>query len=145
MNINRNLLNTIIIVVVLIFILGGLAVFAIMMGNASRIKQDLTDGNISGRVDKKNNINIRGKVKNITVRNSNEVNILVEGQIEIDTQYDKASININKDTKIIDNLTNKAIKISDIKVNDKVEVEFTGMVAESYPVQAVAKSLNILK
>ncbi|MNP45997.1 hypothetical protein D3C76_1399650 [compost metagenome] len=89
------------------------------------------------------NINLRGIVKNITLT-SKGANIFVEGSIESDTQYDKASLTINSDTEIIRNSSNTKSNISDIKQGDKVEVYFIGPVAESYPVQAVAGIIKIL-
>lgn len=97
-----------------------------------------------GKNDQKEKVGIRGYVKEIVIYNGG-VNILVEGNIEKDTEFDKASAAINKDTAIRKDNVNGKLEASDIKKGDKVEVIFTGALAESYPVQGVAKSIRILK
>ncbi|MDV3428585.1 MAG: YobA family protein [Bacillota bacterium] len=89
-------------------------------------------------------IGIRGYVTEIAVSSSG-ANILVEGKIEEDTEFDKASVSINSDTVIKKDGIKGKLKISDIEKGDKVEVVFTGAVAESYPVQGTAKSIRIIK
>jgi beta-N-acetylhexosaminidase len=97
-----------------------------------------------GKNEKNDKVGIRGDVKEIVISDTG-ANILVEGKIEEDTAFDKASVSINSDTVIEkDNIKGK-LDSSDIKKGDKVEVIFTGAVAESYPVQGVAKSIRILK
>jgi beta-N-acetylhexosaminidase len=93
------------------------------------------------KIDK---VDIRGIVQDITMY-GNTTSILVEGMIEDDTTYDKASIKIDSNTVITKGLIGKEIYTSKIKIGDKVEVKFTGLVAESYPVQAVAKSINVIE
>jgi hypothetical protein len=93
--------------------------------------------------DISNNIGIRGIVTEIA-SNNEEGRILVEGKIEEDTMYDKASIHITKDTIIQKDSLSKSFKLSDIQVGDKVEVVFKGPVAESYPVQASADIVRII-
>jgi len=87
---------------------------------------------------------IRGYVTEIIISESG-ANILVEGKIEEDTEFDKASVSINSDTVIKKDGIKGKLNVSDIKRGDKVEVVFTGAVAESYPVQGTAKSIRILK
>ncbi|MDD2376811.1 MAG: DUF3221 domain-containing protein [Clostridia bacterium] len=89
-------------------------------------------------------IDIRGTVKNISIF-GDTATILVEGQKEADTYYDKASIRIDKKTLITKVPLNRIIDISEITVGDKVEVTFIGPVAESYPVQAVAELVNLIE
>lgn len=93
---------------------------------------------------KENNIKvaIRGLV---TEKNQkNEIgHILVEGDIEEDIEFDKANVSINKKTKIINENSDEKLKLSDIKVGDKVEVIITGEVRESYPVQVDAKIIRV--
>ena len=90
-----------------------------------------------------NRIDIRGTVTNISVF-GNTTTILVEGQKEDDTYYDKASIRTDVKTLITKDLPSKKINVGEIKIGDKIEVTFTGPVAESYPVQAVAQLINII-
>jgi len=92
----------------------------------------------------KDKASIRGYVTEIIISDTT-ANILVEGKIEEDTQFDKASVSINSDTVIKKDGVNGKLGVSDIKKGDKVEVVFTGAVAESYPVQGTAKSIRILK
>lgn len=91
---------------------------------------------------KNDKIAIRGII--ILIHEENEKgNILVEGNIEEDTEFDKASIYITKRTKIIKEEANERLKLSDIKAGDKVEVIITGPIRESYPVQVDAKIIRI--
>ncbi|WP_291651188.1 DUF3221 domain-containing protein [Clostridium sp.] len=89
-----------------------------------------------------NKVAIRGLV---TEKNQEDKRgqILVEGKIEEDTEFDKASVSINTKTKIINQKSDEKLKLSDIKVGDKVEVIITGPVRESYPVQVDAKIIRI--
>ncbi|MGE5495641.1 MAG: DUF3221 domain-containing protein [Burkholderiales bacterium] len=89
-------------------------------------------------------IGIRGEVTNIAT-GENTV-ILVEGEVAEDTMYDKASVAIKPDTRIISMKDGKETEASpeDIKLFDTVEVVFAGPVAESYPVQGTAKLVRIL-
>jgi hypothetical protein len=93
--------------------------------------------------DKTNHIDIRGIVTQITI-DSEEGSILVEGKVEDDTEYDKASIRVTRDTIIQNDSLSKSYKLSDIQIADKVEVAFKGPVAESYPVQASADIIRII-
>ena len=86
---------------------------------------------------------IRGLITEINSGNGN-VSILVEGNIEEDTQYDKALARITDDTMIQKDDMSRLFEVTDLKVGDRVEVYFTGPVAESYPVQAVASIVRIL-
>ena len=73
--------------------------------------------------------------------------ILVEGNIEGDTQFDKASIAITSETQIFEQVEQerRPATFEALQVGQKVEAWFTGPVAESYPVQAVASDIVILK
>jgi hypothetical protein len=88
-------------------------------------------------------VGIRGIIKNISI-NKDGANILVEGKIETDTVFDKASVNINADTMIQKDNLNRLFEVSDLKLGDKVEVFFKGPVAESYPVQGTANIVRII-
>ncbi len=88
---------------------------------------------------------IRGEVREITTGKGNTV-ILVEGEVSDDTQYDKASVRVDADSKVVRIQDGKetAAEALDIKLFDVVEVVFEGPVAESYPVQGKAKLVRIL-
>ena len=91
-------------------------------------------------------LGIRGEVKEI-VLGKDGITFLVEGKLENDTSYDKASVTANRDTIVtIDGVkTLVALDFTEIKVGDIVEVDFGDYsVAESYPVQAKAKSVKIM-
>ncbi len=98
-----------------------------------------------------NKVHIRGEITSVTPFDDKAKPILgsirVEGAKEKDTDYDKASVRITKDTKIeiVTGKESKPGKFEDLQKGVKVECVFTGPVAESYPVQATAKSVSILK
>ena len=71
----------------------------------------------------------------------------IEGAQEADTRYDKASIRITDKTKffLVNDGKRTPTSFADLKPGQKVEVNFTGPVAESYPVQATAGEVMILK
>ena len=71
-----------------------------------------------------------------------QVTILVEGDITPDTSYDKASIRIDDATKVFAD-QDEASK-EDLTLGMTVKVKFEGPVAESYPVQAYAKTLTMV-
>ena len=95
------------------------------------------------KITEETQIGIRGIVKDIKINNE-EGTILVEGKVEDDTAYDKASVRISKDTVILKGSSDKKLKISDIKLGDKVEVVFEGPVAESYPIQVGSSIVRII-
>jgi hypothetical protein len=88
-------------------------------------------------------LGIRGYITKINSENGN-VSILVEGQIEKDTQFDKALARITKDTMIQKDDLSRLFEARDLKVGDKVEVYFTGAIAESYPIQGTASIVRII-
>ena len=73
--------------------------------------------------------------------------ILVEGNIENDTQFDKASIAITSETQIFEQVEQERhpATFEALQLGQRIEAWFTGPVAESYPVQAVASDIVILK
>ena len=73
--------------------------------------------------------------------------ILIEGNIEKDTEFDKASVTITKETRVFESKSGKLIKASfdSLKPNQRVQALFTGPVMESYPVQVKAKEVVILE
>jgi hypothetical protein len=86
---------------------------------------------------------IRGYITKIDSENGN-ASILVEGNIEEDTQFDKALARIDKNTMIQKDNLSRLFEVSDLNVGDKVEVYFTGAIAESYPVQGTAAIVRII-
>ena len=88
-------------------------------------------------------IGIRGIIKDINI-GKDGASILVEGKIEADTVYDKASVHINTDTMIQKDNLSRLFELSDLKLGDKVEVFFKGPVAESYPIQGTADIVRII-
>lgn len=91
-------------------------------------------------------IDIRGEITAISKSTDNKiVSILVEGEQEEDTSYDKASISIDKNTIIYLDTGKDKISVEELKEGIKVEVIFTGPVRESYPVQADAKTIRIIE
>jgi hypothetical protein len=88
-------------------------------------------------------IGIRGKVTSI-VNGKDGITILVEGKVENDTIYDKASVTIPKGTIITVNKLSTLLDISDIIVGQTAEIVFDGAVAESYPVQGKALTVHLV-
>lgn len=62
-----------------------------------------------------------------------------------DVRYDIADVIVNKNTIIKNSGLEENLKISDIKENQEIEVKFDGPETRSYPVQANALSINIIK
>lgn len=118
----------IILIILAIVILSAIAVYRNFMHTPDEFRTD-----------------IRGTITNIVVNNAEEGIIFVEGQIEYDTSYDRASIRINKDTTITKGNTNTKINITQLKIGDRVEVKFKGEVALSYPVQATSDYISVLE
>ncbi|AEY66968.1 DUF3221 domain-containing protein [Clostridium sp. BNL1100] len=82
-------------------------------------------------------IGIRGLItKVLTDDNKKVTGILVEGKVESDTIHDKATVSIDKSTKI---------SARELKEGMKVEVVFEGPVMESYPVQGKAKTIKVIE
>lgn len=90
-------------------------------------------------------IHIRGTVKNL-VLGKDGVTFLVEGSLDKDTLYDKASVTATRNTNVTIKGVNTlvALDFTEIKEGQLVEITFTGAVAESYPVQAQASVITII-
>lgn len=89
-------------------------------------------------------VGIRGEITEIFLDDEEKVAaVLVEGQVESDTMYDKARVGIAKDTVIL-KTNGEELQPEDLKEGMKVEVVFQGAVAESYPVQVQAKAIRVL-
>lgn len=95
---------------------------------------------------KEEKLGIRGEIAKVSYNDSGKISgILVEGKVEEDTQYDKASVYIGEKTKIYKNSTKEELEISTLKEGVKVEIIFEGPVRESYPVQADAKIIRVIQ
>jgi hypothetical protein len=81
---------------------------------------------------------IRGTISSVT-----GASILIEGAIEADTSYDKASVTITEDTDVFSGDGSRA-DLAILQEGMRVEAWFTGAVAESYPVQATASAVRVL-
>ena len=89
-------------------------------------------------------VGVRGEIREIYLDEEEKVAaVLVEGQLESDTDYDKARVAIAKDTVIL-KTNGQELEPGELKEGMKVEVVFQGPVAESYPVQARAKAIRVL-
>lgn len=89
---------------------------------------------------------IRGQITKIAQNLENKtVTLLVEGQKEQDTEYDKASVTINSVTKIYKGNSKGQLFMTDLKEGIKVEIYWNGPVRESYPVQMGANIIRILE
>jgi hypothetical protein len=96
------------------------------------------------------NPSIRGRITVLTpAAGSGDVlgSALIEGEIEPDTQFDKATVRIEGDTDIFRMVNGEPedASFSDLAEGQTVEAWFEGAVAESYPVQATAGKLLILE
>lgn len=87
------------------------------------------------------NPDIIGEIKSLN-NTDNGVSILVEGNITEHTTYDKASISVNKKTKVY--MGSKKSNIEELKEGQEVAVIFTGPVSEIYPVRTDAKEVRII-
>lgn len=96
-------------------------------------------------VDESVTIGIRGIVQGI-VQGKDGITMLVEGKLEHDTSFDKASVTVNMSSKVQRDNTPIAshFAFAEIKEGDMVEVTFNSPVAESYPVQGVAATVRIV-
>lgn len=108
------------------------------------------DSNSSGSTDqgtKQEYIGARGEITELYLdENKKVMGFMVEGESERTETYelyDKASVSITEDTKIMKG--NQALSVEDLKEGMKVMVIFEGEVRESYPVQVTAKSIEILE
>lgn len=115
----------------------GILVFA---NNKSSIAKN--DVNSNGDVDV-NDIAIRGIIKGIGI-DKEVTSVRVEGNLEKDTSYDIADVLVGKDTIIKKDNSSSNLKVSDLKIGQKIEVVFQGPEGRSYPVTANAYSINII-
>lgn len=71
----------------------------------------------------------------------------IEGKLEADTQYDQAMVTVTNATRIVEQVdgAQRSVTFDTLQVGQTVEVQFTGPVMESYPVQATASEVVILQ
>lgn len=90
---------------------------------------------------------IRGVITDISDGSGDVIgSVRIEGAIDADTEYDKAVVRVESDTRILRQAGNatQEVTFSNLAVGQTVEAWFTGPVAESYPVQAKASQIVIL-
>lgn len=100
-------------------------------------QESKTKADITGRIIKKNPASAGGE-------NSNFLgSVYVEGS----GNYDRANINVTGQTNIyvLRDGERQAAKFEDLQVGAEISAGFTGPVLESYPVQATAGEIVILK
>jgi hypothetical protein len=90
---------------------------------------------------------IRGQIINIYMSDGKITGVLIEGNREADTVYDKAIVGINRETQIYINLDGNITDTdpSTLKKGQIVEALFSGPIQTSDPVQASAIEIVILK
>lgn len=137
-----------ILVVVLLVSISGILVFA--DNNSSNNKQDSTLVQITPE-----QLDVMGTITNIKHEGDNII-IRVEAvkdenikdgidtlNLKPEARYDIADVIINKNTIIKKSDSDKLLKPSDIKQNQRVEVKFEKIEGKSYPVYANAYSIMI--
>lgn len=115
----------------------GVLAFMVLLAGQSLVSEAGPKG---GKVD------IRGTIKTFKKSEGKILaTMLVEGKNDKDTSYDKALVKVTAATKLvrIGAKDRRAATIEDLKVGTRVEINFTGPVAESYPVQATAGEIRI--
>ncbi|HYG61033.1 MAG TPA: hypothetical protein VEL74_00505 [Thermoanaerobaculia bacterium] len=72
--------------------------------------------------------------------------VLVEGEVEPDTRYDRGWITVTEETRIVrrEGMSDRPPSFLDLTVGLRVEVTFEGAVAKSLPLQATAREIVIL-
>jgi len=87
-------------------------------------------------------IGVRGQITTRSDNPDGSVTLLVEGEKQEDTEYDKASVTVTAKTSILKN--GETASADELKSGVRVEVEMAGPVAESYPVQGAAAVIRIV-
>jgi len=92
------------------------------------------------------NPHIRGTIIRISTPEGHISGFFVEGVIESDTEFDRASVGITETTRIyLQTDTGYEVSTFDqLAVGVKVEVLFTGIIMERYPVQGRADEIMII-
>jgi hypothetical protein len=90
-------------------------------------------------------LGVRGIVKNI-VNGKDGITFLVEGKVDSDTQYNSATVTVNRETVVLqdENNISKITDYREIKEGCMIEVKFRGNVSKSDPIMAVADTVRIL-
>ena len=137
-----------ILVAVLLVLISGILVFA--DNNSSNNKQDSTLVQITPeQVDVMGTItNIKHEGDNIIIRveavkDENIKDGIDTLNLKPEARYDIADVIINKNTIIKKSDSDKLLKASDIKQNQRLEVKFEKIEGRSYPVYANAYSIMI--
>jgi hypothetical protein len=87
---------------------------------------------------------IRGEITQRLDGNGETIGtILIEGEVQPDTEYDKASVRIDAETELT-TPSGATLTWDDLVLGATVEATFEGPVAESYPVQAYASKIVVL-
>jgi hypothetical protein len=92
------------------------------------------------------NPHIRGTILDISIPEGRVHGFVVEGVVEADTDYDKAFVGVTETTRVYLQ-TDTGYDVANpnqLTVGMKVEVLFTGIIMESYPVQAEADEILII-
>lgn len=122
----------------IVLLIGTILAMAFLFTSGCSLSSIGTKADIRGNII---SINKNTEDKNITG------SILIEGNLERDTSYDKASVTITRQTHIFKYSNKKFIKadFASFKIGQKVQALFTGQVLESYPVQVKAIEVVILE
>lgn len=90
---------------------------------------------------------IRGTVTQVFSSDNQIISIFVEGNLDQDTLYEKAIVGIGRKTLVYYKQDGnfKETTIEALSVNSQIEALFTGPIATSFPVQATAEEIVILK
>lgn len=97
-------------------------------------------------------VSIRGKAENVSPSSDEALKggilgtMIVDGEKDKDTQYEKANVKVTKATKIFVKVGGelKPATYDDLKTGLRMEITFAGPVGESFPVQATAGKIVIL-
>jgi len=89
---------------------------------------------------------IRGIITSVTPGADGVVSVLIESAGPAVFDYDKASVRVDRDTRVLRETDVDAyarVSADDLVTGMTVDAWFTGAVAESYPVQATAATIVI--
>jgi hypothetical protein len=89
---------------------------------------------------------IRGEITTLSIADGEVSSVLVEGEVEPGTAFDKASLRVDENTAVYRLEGSDRVEASrdDLAEGQRVEAWIVGPVAESYPVQAHAGQIVIL-
>ena len=100
----------------------------------------------------KEKVSIRGMPASVNPANDEDKKagvlgtVLMEGRKDKDTEYEKAMVKVTRATRIFQQVGRelKPASFADLKPGVKMEIQFQGPVAESFPVQATAGKIVII-